>query len=53
MSKEKTYILCFLSLSPSVLLNPAPAPPEGGGTDSGDSSSTADDLLFNIWSMGG
>lgn len=52
MEKVKTYI-CYVSVSPSVLLNPAPAPPEGGGTDGGDSDSTADDLVFNIWSAGG
>lgn len=52
-AKDKTYVLCFVSVSPSVLLNPAPAPPERGETDSGDSGSTADDLAFNIGSSGG
>lgn len=47
-AKDKTYVLCFVSISLSVLLNPAPAPPEGGGTDSGDSGSTAYDLILNI-----
>lgn len=52
-AKDKTSVLCFVSISPSVLLNPAPAPPERGETDSGDSGSTADDLAFNVGSSGG